>query len=75
MSGITQLGKTALMIAAWNGKTEVISLLVKAGATLDPCWEKASILSKDYLEYKSSWHNKGYTFSSHLDLLYSSVIF
>ena len=45
MSGITQLGETALMIAAREGKTEIISLLVKAGATLDPRWDKASILS------------------------------
>ena len=44
MSVITQLGETALMIAAKEGMTEVVSLLVKAGATLDPPWDEASTI-------------------------------
>ena len=32
---IEQYGCSALMEAAWRGKTEVLSLLVKAGAALD----------------------------------------
>ena len=42
-SVITQDGNSALMIAVreWS-MTEIVSLLVKAGATLDPCWDKAS---------------------------------
>ena len=35
MSVITQWGESPLMLAAGNGSTEVISLLVKAGAALD----------------------------------------
>ena len=35
MSVITQDGESALMLAAWKGRTEVVSLLVKAGAALD----------------------------------------
>ena len=35
MSIITQDGDTALMIAAQEGKTEVVSLLLKAGANID----------------------------------------
>ena len=35
MSVITQWGDTPLMEAARNGETEVVSLLVKAGAALD----------------------------------------
>ena len=35
MSVITQDGDSPLMLAARSGKTEVVSLLVKAGATLD----------------------------------------
>ena len=32
---ITQSGESPLMVATWSGKTEVVSLLVKAGAALD----------------------------------------
>ena len=32
---ITQWGESPLMVATWSGKTEVVSLLVKAGAALD----------------------------------------
>ena len=35
MSVVTQDGDSPLMLAAWNGETEVVSLLVKAGAALD----------------------------------------
>ena len=35
MSVIAQDGDSLLMLAAWNGKTEVVSLLVEAGAALD----------------------------------------
>ena len=35
MSVITQRGESPLMLAAGSGKTEVVSLLVKAGAALD----------------------------------------
>ena len=35
MSVITQDGESALMLAASEGRTEVVSLLVKAGAALD----------------------------------------
>ena len=35
MSVITQSGNSPLMEAAWRGETEVVSLLVKAGAALD----------------------------------------
>ena len=35
MSVVTQDGDSPLMFAAWNGRTEVVSLLVKAGAALD----------------------------------------
>ena len=35
MCVITQLGDSALMEAAWRGETEVVALLVKAGAALD----------------------------------------
>ena len=35
MSVITQWGYSALMEASRNGETEVVSLLVKAGAALD----------------------------------------
>ena len=35
MSVITQSGESPLMVAARNGKTEVVSLLMKAGAALD----------------------------------------
>ena len=35
MSVITQSGESPLMVAAGSGKTEVVSLLVKAGAALD----------------------------------------
>ena len=35
MSVITQYGHSPLMLAAWSGFTEVVSLLVKAGAALD----------------------------------------
>ena len=35
MSIITQMGNSPLILAAWNGSTEVVSLLVKAGAALD----------------------------------------
>ena len=35
MSVITQDGESALMLAFSEGKTEVVSLLVKAGAALD----------------------------------------
>ena len=35
MSVITQYGESPLMMAARNGETEVVSLLVKAGAALD----------------------------------------
>ena len=35
MSVITQDGDTPLTLAARNGKTEVVSLLVEAGAALD----------------------------------------
>ena len=35
MSIIIQRGDSPLMMAAWNGETEVVSLLVKAGAALD----------------------------------------
>ena len=42
MSVITQDGDSALMKAARKGRTKVVPLLVKAGATLDPHWDKAS---------------------------------
>ena len=42
MSLITQDGDSALMMAVREGRTEVVPLLVKAGATLDPHWDKAS---------------------------------
>ena len=42
MSVITQDGDSALMIAVRQGRTKVVPLLVKAGATLDPHWDKAS---------------------------------
>ena len=42
MSVITQDGDSALMMAVRKGRTEVVSLLVKAGATLDPHRDKAS---------------------------------
>ena len=42
MSVITQDGDSALMMAVRKGMTEVVSLLVNAGATLDPHWEEAS---------------------------------
>ena len=29
---LTQLGNSALMLAAWEGRTEVVSLLLEAGA-------------------------------------------
>ena len=35
MSVITQSGDSSLTLAARNGETEVVSLLVKAGAALD----------------------------------------
>ena len=35
MSVITQYGDSPLMVAAWKGKTEVVSLLVEAVAALD----------------------------------------
>ena len=35
MSVITQRGESPLMEAARSGRTEVVSLLVKAGAALD----------------------------------------
>ena len=35
MSVITQYGHSPLIRAAWSGRTEVVSLLVKAGAALD----------------------------------------
>ena len=35
MSVITQGGYSALMMAAWKGKTEVVVELVKAGANVD----------------------------------------
>ena len=35
MSVITQRGDSPLILAAGSGRTEVVSLLVKAGATLD----------------------------------------
>ena len=35
MSVITQIGETPLMLAVRNGSTEVVSLLVEAGAALD----------------------------------------
>ena len=35
MSIITQRGQSPLMEAAWRGRTEVVALLVKAGAALD----------------------------------------
>ena len=35
MSIITQSGESPLILAAGSGKTEVVSLLVKAGAALD----------------------------------------
>ena len=35
MSVITQWGESALTLAAGSGRTEVVSLLVKAGAALD----------------------------------------
>ena len=35
MSVITQRGESALILAVGNGRTEVVSLLVKAGAVLD----------------------------------------
>ena len=35
MSVITQDGESLLTLAARSGRTEVVSLLVKAGATLD----------------------------------------
>ena len=35
MSVITQDGNSALMIAVRDGRTEVISLLLKAGANID----------------------------------------
>ena len=35
MSVITQNGDSALMVAAGEGKTEVVSLLLKAGANTD----------------------------------------
>ena len=35
MSIITQDGETALMKAAWDGHTEVVDVLVKAGANKD----------------------------------------
>ena len=35
MSVITQYGKSPLILAARRGETEVVSLLVKAGAALD----------------------------------------
>ena len=35
MSVITQSGWSALMAAAWGGKTEVVVELVKAGANVD----------------------------------------
>ena len=42
MSVITQDGDSALIMAARWCRTEVVQLLVKAGATLDPHWDKAS---------------------------------
>ena len=35
VSVITQYGNSPLMVAAGSGSTEVVSLLVKAGAALD----------------------------------------
>ena len=35
MSVITQYGDSALMVAAWWGRTEVVSLLLEAGANID----------------------------------------
>ena len=35
MSIITQMGNSPLILAAGSGSTEVVSLLVKAGAALD----------------------------------------
>ena len=32
---ITQRGESALMLAAWEGMTEVVSLLLEAGANID----------------------------------------
>ena len=46
MSIIIQDGDSPLMAAVKEGMTEVVSLLVKAGATLDPSWNKASKLLK-----------------------------
>ena len=40
---ITQRGDSALMIAASEGRTKVVSLLVKAGATLGQQQKKVSI--------------------------------
>ena len=42
MSVITQDGDSALMTAVMGDRTKVVPLLVKAGATLDPHWDKAS---------------------------------
>ena len=42
MSVITQDEYSAVMMAVREGRTEVVPLLVKAGATLDPHWDKAS---------------------------------
>ena len=35
MSVLTQDGDTALIEAAWKGRTEVVSLLLKAGVDID----------------------------------------
>ena len=43
MSVITQNGVSALMKAVKEGRTKVVSLLVKAGAILDPSWDKACL--------------------------------
>ena len=57
---ITQDGDSPLMGAVKEGRTEVVSLLVKAGATLDPSWKKASsealmkILGSEMLIYQVS---------------------
>ena len=68
MSVITQDGDSALMMAVRKGRTEVVSLLVNAGATLDPHWEEASSTLWIATEMKQLIY-KGSIVSSHFRTL------
>ena len=54
MSVITQDGDSALMIASWDGRIEVVSLLLKAGANTDlqdkvKCVQEDEVLGREHI--------------------------